>query len=203
MLLLRQMSSVCGAECSPEHPPKPSSPRSPKEPPRSFWDWASVARWCWTRLTRTLALAWRRHVTGCRKRRAGGLIVRGTDGAAEEVLLVSSRKNPSLWILPSGTVERGETAKVAALREVSEEAGVACSLGDEIGTFADEKSLALTSIFLMKVEVDTGEWENMDLGRQRKWWTLKDAVANVKPRDRAVLTEYLRQRQRQAQDNTE
>mmetsp|Transcript_7522 Transcript_7522/g.22881 ORF Transcript_7522/g.22881 Transcript_7522/m.22881 type:complete len:195 (+) Transcript_7522:148-732(+) len=186
----RQLSAWCGVSEGSRRPP---SPRSPKAPPRSLWHWASAARWCWTRLTRSFALVWRRHVTGCRKRRAGGLIVRG-GLEDEQVLLVSSRKNPSLWIIPSGTVERGETACMAALREVSEEAGVACSLGDEIGVFHDDKSLALTSIFVMRVEKDKGEWENMDFGRQRKWWRLNDAVHKLKPRDRPPLREYLKRR---------
>lgn len=83
---------------------------------------------------------------------------------------------------------------MAALREVSEEAGVHCSLGDELGTFADEKSLALTSIFLMRVVTDSGEWESMQFGRQRKWWRITDAVSKLKPRDRPPLREYLRRR---------
>ena len=53
---------------------------------------------------------------------AGGVVYRrGPDGP--EFLLVRARKDPSHWIFPKGHIEKGETAAVAAVREVEEEAG--------------------------------------------------------------------------------
>ena len=111
----------------------------------------------------------------------------------EEILLISSRKDPLVWILPAGTVEEGESTMAAALREVNEEAGVECSLvGDcAIGAYADDARLVLTSIFVMRVETDLGAWEDMDAGRQRKWWKVADAEGLLKPRDRAPLRAYI------------
>ena len=54
---------------------------------------------------------------------AGGVVYRlGPSGP--EFLLVRARKDPSHWIFPKGHIEKGETAAVAAVREVEEEAGV-------------------------------------------------------------------------------
>src|SRR5215208_6376913 len=58
-----------------------------------------------------------------RVKQAGGVVYRvGPDGP--EFLLVRAKKDPSHWIFPKGHIETGETAAVAAVREVEEEAGV-------------------------------------------------------------------------------
>lgn len=62
---------------------------------------------------------------------AGGVVLRaGTDGATE-VLLVH-RKRYGDWSLPKGKRDKGESGKDAALREVLEETGVRCDLGDPL-----------------------------------------------------------------------
>ena len=38
------------------------------------------------------------------------------------------------WSLPKGKAERGESADRTALREVEEETGLVCALGDELVT---------------------------------------------------------------------
>ena len=60
-------------------------------------------------------------------RAAGGLIVR--DG---RVLLVH-RPQHGDWSFPKGKLEDGESWEQAALREVEEETGLRCVLGDEVG----------------------------------------------------------------------
>jgi 8-oxo-dGTP diphosphatase len=61
-------------------------------------------------------------------RAAGGVIVR--DG---RVLLVHRPKYGD-WTLPKGKLEEGESWEDAALREVAEETGLRCELGDGIGS---------------------------------------------------------------------
>ena len=60
-------------------------------------------------------------------RAAGGVVVR--DG---RVLLVHRPKYGD-WSLPKGKLEDGESWEQAALREVVEETGLDCELGEEVG----------------------------------------------------------------------
>ena len=65
-------------------------------------------------------------------RAAGGIVYRtGRDGL--EVLLVHRPKYDD-WSFPKGKLDRGETERDAARREVEEETGLRCELGDELLT---------------------------------------------------------------------
>ena len=55
--------------------------------------------------------------------------------SGQQVLLVSGSKDPKRWVVPGGGIEPTEDSRVAALREVVEEAGVSGQLGRCIGTF--------------------------------------------------------------------
>lgn len=61
---------------------------------------------------------------------AGGVVWRG-DPDAPEILLVH-RPRYDDWTLPKGKLDPGETHEQAALREVEEETGLRCRLGDEL-----------------------------------------------------------------------
>jgi 8-oxo-dGTP diphosphatase len=66
-------------------------------------------------------------------RAAGGVISRaGPDGELE--VLVVHRPKYDDWSLPKGKLEPGETDADAALREVEEETGLRCELGEELPT---------------------------------------------------------------------
>jgi len=51
------------------------------------------------------------------------------------VLLVTASRKQDLWIVPGGGIEPTEDPRVAALREVQEEAGAKGSLGRCLGVF--------------------------------------------------------------------
>ena len=64
-------------------------------------------------------------------RAAGGIVHRRSAGATE--VLVVHRPRYQDWSLPKGKLDPGETLEQAALREVEEETGWRCRLGDHIG----------------------------------------------------------------------
>jgi 8-oxo-dGTP pyrophosphatase MutT (NUDIX family) len=64
---------------------------------------------------------------------AGGLVWRATAGQGVEVLLVHRPEHED-WSLPKGKRRRREAAVRCALREVREETGLRCTVGDELPT---------------------------------------------------------------------
>ena len=60
---------------------------------------------------------------------AGAVVLRKHDSTTE-VLLIFSKKQPTIRIFPKGHIEPGETVRMAAERELLEEAGIE---GDPLG----------------------------------------------------------------------
>ena len=71
---------------------------------------------------------------------AGGVVLRRKDGGPVEVALIH-RPAYDDWTLPKGKLDPGETHEEAALREVKEETGLECHLGDPAGqvSYRDRK----------------------------------------------------------------
>jgi 8-oxo-dGTP pyrophosphatase MutT (NUDIX family) len=62
---------------------------------------------------------------------AGGVVWRRTRKGRVKVLLVH-RPSYGDWSLPKGKLQSGEDALAAAIREVREETGLRCKVGDEL-----------------------------------------------------------------------
>jgi 8-oxo-dGTP diphosphatase len=104
-------------------------------------------------------------------RAAGGVVTRalGNDGGRE--LLVVHRPRYDDWSIPKGKVEAGERDEDAAVREVAEETGYLCALGDELPTvrYVDRKGRQ-KQVRFWKMQV-TGEiaWSPNEEVDERLW----------------------------------
>jgi 8-oxo-dGTP pyrophosphatase MutT (NUDIX family) len=108
---------------------------------------------------------------------AGGIAVRRDEGSWQ-VLLVRSRKDPSVWIFPKGHIEPGESAIDTALRETREEAGVDGDLIGPVGEpqeFQSGREPVRVTYFLIRTtsEVDSPE------RRLKAWYRFEEAAAQL------------------------
>ncbi|KAK8371912.1 hypothetical protein O3P69_013509 [Scylla paramamosain] len=104
---------------------------------------------------------------------ADGFILRAAcvcvDPEERQVLLVSSRRDSRLWIVPGGGVEEGEGTQDAALREVREEAGVNGYITRTLGVFENPERRHRTSVYQLVVKDLLQDWdEARDFGRRRQ-----------------------------------
>lgn len=115
---------------------------------------------------------------------AGGAVFRKKN--SQILWLVSQpkreKKEPH-WRLPKGVIEKGESSKEAAVREVEEETGVRANVLEKLGesthfyTFKGEKIFKVIVFYLMefleetggidKVEIEAIEWLGYDEAHER------------------------------------
>lgn len=81
---------------------------------------------------------------------AGGVVVR-YDGGAPLFLVVRSSDGKN-WLFPKGHIELSETAELAALREVREEAGVEATLRVPLGRIQFSRSGSTISVIFYLLE---------------------------------------------------
>jgi 8-oxo-dGTP diphosphatase len=118
-------------------------------------------------------------------RAAGGLVWRATfvadgDGEAQSgvEIVVVHRPRYDDWSFPKGKLDKGETYEDAAVREVAEETGLVCELGDELPStwYLDGKGrLKLVRYWAMRV-VGIEPWAPNDEIDRRRWVTLDEAA---------------------------
>jgi 8-oxo-dGTP pyrophosphatase MutT (NUDIX family) len=99
-------------------------------------------------------------------RAAGGIVVR--DGR----VLVVHRPRYDDWSLPKGKLKLGESWEAAALREVEEETGLRCELGELVG--ATRYGLKEVRYFRMSCEGEPYAQNEVD---EVRWVPLADAAA--------------------------
>ncbi|XP_043086639.1 diphosphoinositol polyphosphate phosphohydrolase 3-beta-like isoform X1 [Puntigrus tetrazona] len=125
------------------------------------------------------------------KRRAACLCFKNE--REDEVLLVSSSRNPDQWIVPGGGMEPEEEPCGAAVREVFEEAGVKGKLGRLLGVFEQNQDRKhRTYVYVLTVTETLDAWEDsVNIGRKREWFPVDEAI-KVLQSHKPVHAEYLR-----------
>jgi 8-oxo-dGTP diphosphatase len=115
---------------------------------------------------------------------AGGLVVR--DG----LVAIVHRPRYDDWSLPKGHVDEGESFEQAALREVEEETGLRCTLGQELrsDTYTDGRGrLKLVRWWRMEVVEDLGFEPDEEVDELR-WVTPAEAAELLTyPSDRELV----------------
>src|SRR5262245_28921559 len=105
-----------------------------------------------------------------------------------EVALVTTSGGKG-WIVPKGTVDQGEEARDAAIREAKEEAGLLGVLPRKpLGCYrqVNGDGPCRVDVYLMRVTSVLDSWLEDDV-RRRRWMGIQDAAACVRKELRVFL----------------
>ena len=119
---------------------------------------------------------------------AGGVVWRPGAGGGREVLVVHRPKYDD-WSLPKGKRDEGETDEACARREVEEETGLRCTLGEELAgtSYVDSKGRPKV-VRYWAMTVDDGSFAPNDEVDDVRWLPVADARGLLTyGHDRAVL----------------
>ena len=124
---------------------------------------------------------------------AGGVLVRGRE------LLLARRADdrafyPGVWDVVGGHCEPGESPRDALVREVEEEIGVRCALGDELSPigYTDHKGRSKVVRYWLMEAIGDHVFEPNDEVDEVRWLKGRKALGRLSyPRDRDVLNQAL------------
>ncbi|KAK3891983.1 hypothetical protein Pcinc_004150 [Petrolisthes cinctipes] len=111
-----------------------------------------------------------------------------------KVMLVSSKKDPCVWLVPGGGLEMGEDAVTAAKREAWEEAGILGHVARYLGMFESCHHSGVkkhrTAVYIFVVTEEHSDFPEATLGRRRQWFSLEEALLHL-ARNRPLQSAYL------------
>ncbi|HOW27411.1 MAG TPA: NUDIX hydrolase [Elusimicrobiota bacterium] len=137
---------------------------------------------------------------------SGGLVLR-----AGEILLIKAEnlEGHVVWTFPKGHLEKGETAEMAALREVEEETGWRCVLSQTLGTtrygFVRNGTPVKKTVrwFLMEPIEKAGQ-SDPDEVIDCRWYPLSEARSLLTyPLDRKIMERLPHGKKRKGKNNDE
>ncbi len=119
---------------------------------------------------------------------SGGIIFRRNTKGEIEILLIQDAKDR--WTIPKGHIEKGETSKQTAEREIKEETGLAEVemlnwLGKINFQYRRQQSLVLmtTEIFLARALGDTDSLKPEEWMNGIRWFKATDALDKIEYED--------------------
>lgn len=133
---------------------------------------------------------------------AGGILQRSTP-RGDEVMVVY-RKRHQDWTLPRGKVKDGESFQEAAMRQVLEETGCSCRIGNYLGTisYSDKGIPKVVLFWKMTLVEDKGITDNEEIG-QALWLQLPAAIERLTHAQEKALLSRLGSLPRQSQSPAE
>jgi 8-oxo-dGTP pyrophosphatase MutT (NUDIX family) len=120
-------------------------------------------------------------------RAAGGVVARR--GPLGPEVLIVHRPRYDDWSIPKGKREAGESDEMTALREVAEETGYQCRLGEMVGTteYVDHRGRPKIVVFFLMTVV-AGDFQMNDEVDEIRWLDAATAAQNVTQQgERTVL----------------
>jgi 8-oxo-dGTP pyrophosphatase MutT (NUDIX family) len=122
-------------------------------------------------------------------RAAGGVVWR-RDARGELRVAIAHRPRYDDWSFPKGKLDPGETSEQAALREVEEEIGLRCTLGEELPTARYDVAKGRKVVRYWLMEPRSGGFAPNEEVDEMRWLTPREALELLSyEHDRALARE--------------
>ena len=100
---------------------------------------------------------------------AGGVVLDG------DLMAVAHRPRYDDWSFPKGKLDPGESWEEAALREVQEEIGLRCTLGEELPSAAYDVAAGRKVVRYWRMAPESGAFEPNDEVDEVRWVSAEEA----------------------------
>src|SRR3977135_2904450 len=133
---------------------------------------------------------------------AGGILQRSTP-RGDEVMVVY-RKRHQDWVLPRGKVKDGESFQEAAMREVQDETGCSCRIGNYLGTisYSDSGVPKVVLYWKMTLVEDKGGRSRAEIG-ESLWLPITAAIERLTHAQEKALLSRIGSLPKQSQASVE